>query len=297
MKFILLIILSFSFGLNCYALENLGTEKLLKNFNAAYSKFDKKYKESNEIIIDFKLITPSIRDIVNYYFLNDDTSLLVKVVNITESTDKTGSVPMIISKELLKYINNTKVTIKQKQDVLCFLLKYQVMTNKLSIGLIPILNNFYSAHLYNARARKEIKKKLLKDNLTPARYLFLLDAADMYKDKAVMSYLQKESSNCSQWDRDSKWFSLLLLAKHGDEKSRNKLIKIAQIPCAISNQRKNQIFYMPLQLAIIPDERVTSILQDFLASKEEYRSSYFIYSLSKKAEQALHVSLVSGRVK
>lgn len=292
MKFILLIILSFSFGLNCYALENLGTEKLLKNFNVAYSKCYKTDKEGNEILINFEAIIPSLRDIVKYYFLNDDTSLLVKTINITESTDKTGSVPAIISKELLKYINNTKVTIKQKQDVLCFLLKYQVMTNKLSIGLIPILNNFYSAHLYNVRARKIIKKKILKNNLKPARDLFLLDAANMYNDTDVMEYLQKESSKCSQWDRDSKWFSLLLLAKYGDIKAIDKVVKIAKLRFKLP-ERKHQVFYMPFHLSIIPNEKIVEILRSFLKSKEKYRLSIAdVANLSVYSAMALHSMLI-----
>jgi len=272
------------------------TDKLLQDFNTAYSKFDNTYTKSNETLVDFEVMTTSIRNIVDYCFSSnvkgDEFSLLVKVVNITKSTDKTGSVPMLISKELLKRVCNDKVNIKQKQDALCFLIVYQVMEDKLDIGLIPILNNFYSAHLYNARAREEIKKKLLKNNLKHPTYLFLLDAANMYNDKDVIKYLQKESSKCTQWGRDSKWFSLLLLARHGDTKAVEKVVQIAQSSLKLP-KRKDQVFYMPFQLSVIPDEKIVEVLKSFLTSKEVYRLSIAdVANLSVYSAIALNTMLI-----
>jgi hypothetical protein len=63
------------------------------------------------------------------------------------------------------------------------------------------------------KTKELLRKKLLKNDLKSEACLFLLDAADMYSEKEVMTFLRNEVSLCQELNRNTNWISLLLLAK------------------------------------------------------------------------------------
>ncbi len=265
-------------------------QQLIGDFQNSLKKM-KEFSLNNPHTVNFEIVQPSLSKLIKYS-LNDPKKsndiFLQTVINIIDSQtvfrlfyDK-----LIIE---LKTASNDKLL---KQNIAYLLLKNTLERKKFNLPLVSFFENFYGEKFYSNNSKSILKKFILNMNSrTYGKFLFFIDAANLYEDKDIYKYLEKYATKCTQWsETDREWFALLLFAKYKDENIIRKLITIANV--LPESSRASYVFFMPVHLSFVQSPLVVKYLTSCLKRKDQYRSSGDLGYLRNYSARALNAMLI-----
>jgi hypothetical protein len=139
--------------------------------------------------------------------------------------------------------------------------------------LFFLFQYFHSNEYYNKRSISFINRLITsagKYNPIPLpRYLLLLSFIDRPLDHQVKLVLRRRADKCNFFDRKNlrPWYSLILLARAGEEKYLNKLVSIVKSTDNSMSGIKKATYMFPY-LSMVPKTEIIELMRSFLKDEK-----------------------------